>query len=91
MNCAECKAARKSWGSRKWVRVGLAHVAVSGCARHVGVLEDRLSRSLSQDPELMPTMELIELSDQLDRRLRECQAELDRRASGGLEAMPGRS
>ena len=65
--------------------------ADGGITLALSPVEDRLSRSLSQDPELMPTMELIELSDQLDRRLRECQAELDRRASGGLEAMPGRS
>lgn len=89
VNCADCKAAQKSWGSRKWVRVGRAHIAVSGCAHHLDMLEDQLSRSLARDPDLLPTPELIELSAQLTRRLCECQAEIDRRASQGLEAMPG--
>ena len=76
MNCPECK----HHAARDWVKVGGAHLGVYGCPRHLGMLKAQLSRSLLEEPESLPTPELIELGNKLARRLDECHAELNRRA-----------
>jgi hypothetical protein len=80
MNCSDCKHA--GWKDRTWIQMGRAHLQVLGCAHHIAMLKERLDRSLARNPELMPTQELIELGNELSRKLNECQAELDRRADG---------